>query len=151
MNNKSRLERFIDFGGKPCVAEKIHAAPEKEVCVVLNQLRKILHLDDSSDPAEIQKAMHQLEPSRSFFIDDTFIFDGFKLNAADDDLVFLLWDDWNDIDTTRFGILNDEFQRLWFPVADDLDIIDANGRWAILITHYGLAKVHDDLDNMNNK
>jgi hypothetical protein len=67
MNNKSRLERFLDFGGENNVAREIRAASKREICEILTKLRGFLHVE-SLNSAILQKTMHEMEPSRSFLL-----------------------------------------------------------------------------------
>ena len=70
-------------------------------------------------------------------------FDIFKLvpNAKSDDTVLLIWDDWLDVDRAKFQDVEKEFHNLWFPSADDLDIVEINGAWGVLIDHNGKIKI----------
>jgi hypothetical protein len=59
-------------------------------------------------------------------------------SAKRTDEVLLVWDDWQEVDVSEFRFVCQEFDNLWFQTTDDLDIIDINGQWGILIDHNGL-------------
>lgn len=140
--NESRRARYLNGGpvGSPDLIPSIneaHLTGAKAIWASALGLRV-------EQAVQVTQYVHRLATPLDVFIDDDGDFDIGKigLNVADQDRVFLVWDDWLDVDETSFEVLRKEFRNIWYPVADDLDVYDARGRWALLIDHNGQVKLY---------
>jgi len=52
--------------------------------------------------------------------------------------IYLNWYLYDDIDEIRASDLLDKFNDIWYPSADDLDLIDPQMNWILVIHHYGM-------------
>lgn len=57
------------------------------------------------------------------------------------EFVFINWYRYDDIDKIEFVDLANNFDDIWYPQADDIDIFDRSLQWILSITHDGRIKV----------
>jgi hypothetical protein len=51
--------------------------------------------------------------------------------------VLLNWGHWEEMDRMNCGVVVEHFDFLWYPKADDLDILDEELRWIVSVDHDG--------------
>lgn len=74
--------------------------------------------------------------------------DQFDLRNVLDDLglalsatTYLNWHRFDDIDEILSPDLLDHFNDIWYPATDDLELIDAQFQWIVVVHHSGTVKV----------
>lgn len=76
--------------------------------------------------------------------EDDFDLAGVMTRVVGSDLscnVFLNWSTFESLDKMSARDVAAFFEYIWYPGADDLDIIDEGGRWVVSIMHYGAVTV----------
>lgn len=59
------------------------------------------------------------------------------LAGGSEGFVLLNWGRWDDVDTMRLGDVVKHFSNLWYPKADDVDILDEDLKWLVSVDHDG--------------
>jgi hypothetical protein len=150
--NKSRLERFLDFSSSGAEVDIPGLLPE-EIYISKNRIKEVLGLSDVNDKNlmgviySLAKPCFLISPEN---LENEFDIFNFIDDISLDDNVLLVWDDWVDVDKTSVRVLMAEFSNLWFPVADDLNIFDTEGRWVVCIDHNGYVSVLRRTKNERN-
>jgi hypothetical protein len=60
-----------------------------------------------------------------------------KLGVPPESEVLLNWYRFDDVDAMRAQDLADHFDHLWYPGADDLELLDRSGSWLVSVAHDG--------------
>jgi hypothetical protein len=60
-----------------------------------------------------------------------------RLGVSTRDELFLHWRGFEELDRVLAGELVEFFMDIWYPAADDLDLIGARGDWVLSIAHHG--------------
>jgi hypothetical protein len=64
-----------------------------------------------------------------------------KLQIKPLDEVFINWYRFDQMDSISFDDLAKYFDDIWYPSADDIDIVDSSLEWILQIDHDGYIKV----------
>jgi len=63
-----------------------------------------------------------------------------KLNYPESELVYLNWYQYDEIDECRTEDVVRLFHDIWYPSADDLELIDSQLKWILSIEHHGMVR-----------
>lgn len=63
-----------------------------------------------------------------------------ELNFSVSENIFLNWYQFDDIDEIKASDVFSNLSDIWYPSADDLDLIDSRMRWMLLIHHSGTVR-----------
>jgi hypothetical protein len=74
-------------------------------------------------------------------ISATFLAIVFKLGMDSSRLVYLNWGRDEELDEIKFEDLLSNFDDIWYPHADDFDIIDQDLNWVISVDHDGMVRL----------
>jgi hypothetical protein len=142
--NKHRVERFL--AGNPKISEKsIPSLNSFEIERAKNKIKNKIGLSLDTSDLEFLRFIHE----NSYLLNNVCAKDiSFKLKSDNfgEKNVYLVWDDWRDVDRISVNDFLENFDCIWFPVADDLDVFDEDGLWALLIEHTGQLKIFGNLD-----
>jgi hypothetical protein len=83
-------------------------------------------------------ALKEFRPNESDFTIERVLS---HLNIVPSEKVYINWHQYDDIDERRFADLANNFEDIWYPAADDIDIFDSSLCWILSISHDGNVKV----------
>ncbi len=66
-----------------------------------------------------------------------------SLNIKPQEIVYLNWYRYGQIDEMAFADIDKYLDDIWYPGPDDLDIFDASFKWILTITHDGAVQFLD--------
>ena len=66
-----------------------------------------------------------------------------RLNLDMPEVVYLNWYHFDDVDEMSTRDLSLHFSDIWYPSADDLEVIDPRTQWVMSIHHAGMITVLD--------
>ena len=138
-----KLRDFAASEGKQLPVQK---CSEKEVATVRALLLRRLGLPEATDGLALVQAVEArsvaveaLDASRDDF--DLAQFFAESIGISLEDYVFLNWYRFDELDRMRARDLAEFFSDVWYPSADDLDVMDRQCRWIISIDHHGGLRV----------
>ncbi len=124
----------------------IQQASSNEVSALRALLLQRLGLSGATDGLEIVESIASRsvpiegeDATRSDF-DLTRLLVG-SVDSKLDEEVFLNWHRFDELDRMWAKQLAEVFDDVWYPFADDLDVVDAQCRWILSIAHHGGIRV----------
>ncbi len=62
-------------------------------------------------------------------------------NIRPNELVYLNWYRYDQIDKMKLTDLDKYFYDIWYPISDDIDIFDDSCSWVLSVRHYGILSL----------
>lgn len=118
---------------------------EEQKCVdIRSLLYENMGLNPSSDTLNLVKEVDRLgEVSEGInCCDESFDLKGvlLSLGVNSTDYVYINWYRFDDIDKIVSSDLVNNFDDIWYPDVDDIDIFDESLSWLLSVSHYGQLK-----------
>ena len=118
-----------------------------EAASIAEGLRKRLDIPADATPTDMLREIDR----RSVFIPDVDATDERfdlsrlmdRLNLDMPEVVYLNWYHFDDVDEMSTRDLSLHFSDIWYPSADDLEVIDPRTQWVMSIHHAGMITVLD--------
>ncbi len=128
--------------------------PDDEAAALQKLLLARLGLDERTSPIElVQFVLNESLPVEGFNAED----EGFSLSELLEslqlkmpELIYLNWHRFDDIDEVKTDDLIGMFDHVWYPAADDLDLVDQELRWLLSIHHSGALRVFKMISTLPN-
>lgn len=124
----------------------VQRGSHEEVATVRALLLRRLGLPDATDGLALVETVEARsvpvedhDASRNDFDLARLLVDLVGINLDDD--VFLNWYRFDQLDRMRAVELAQFFDDVWYPSADDLDVIDPRCRWILSVSHHGGIRI----------
>lgn len=120
----------------------VQRAGPKEAAALKAALLTRLNLPEETDGLSLVNSLaarsmqlHELDASSEGFDLGRILVDQVGISLDDD--VFLNWHRFEQLDRIRAADLAAFFDDIWYPSADDLDVVGVGGQWVLSIAHHG--------------
>ena len=108
-----------------------------ECMAVRQHVTNLLRLPSDVDGLQLVNAIRQKATVVPGVDANTEAFNLKQLPIPLHDSVYLNWKRFDSVDCMRVEDVNRWFEYLWYPAADDLDIVDSRFEWIVSVAHSG--------------
>lgn len=138
---KFKIELYEDVNGKNTFPS-FKTLGKDECTPIQNNIRHLFDLPEDSTLLEIVNKVEEVEVHLNVYDaqDDNFsLIPCFKdMGVVVSDNVYLNWYRYDEIDIMAADDLINNFDDIWFPSSDDLDIFDSSFEWILSVQHDGM-------------
>jgi hypothetical protein len=115
-----------------------------ETNIMKEDLRKCLKLRKDISPSDMVQTIY----NRSIPVDGVNAEDEafdlskllYQLEFGLSEITYLNWHHYDDVDALQTKDILTTFHDIWYPSADDLDLVDSNMQWVLCIHHSGTVR-----------